>query len=182
MKPILLGHPQTPRRPNLDILSSLIENLEPLINADLEYTIHVVFAYGCTSVVVGIQGRNINIYGILGPCKGKPLVVDINIQPNAKLIRNEKGVLLINQSSSGNFWYGKRDLASVNLSTPLQELSALFRVLRNGAREANVCIISIVRDAANDANVRLVLPKLLGFRLEYLIIRLEFQGSIIADL
>ncbi|KAI0377935.1 carbon-nitrogen hydrolase [Hypomontagnella monticulosa] len=88
--------------PDLDTLSYWISRLEPLIRAETEHEIIVVFAnrtgvednavYAGTSAVIGIQGGEVTVYGLLSRGAKELLIVDTEAAPYAKLVyRPEDG-------------------------------------------------------------------------------------------
>jgi hypothetical protein len=80
----------------MDTLSYWLARLEPIIRAETEGEIVVVIANRCgiegeavyagTSAVLGIQGGEVKVYGILGRGEKELLVIDTNLRPQAKLI------------------------------------------------------------------------------------------------
>ncbi|KAH8598097.1 carbon-nitrogen hydrolase [Bisporella sp. PMI_857] len=87
---------QRPNDPDMETLSYWISRLEPLIRAEAEGEIIVVFANRCgvedeavyagTSAVLGIHSGEVNVYGILGRGEKDLLVVDTSCRPTAKLV------------------------------------------------------------------------------------------------
>ncbi|OTA67273.1 carbon-nitrogen hydrolase [Hypoxylon sp. EC38] len=81
--------------PDLDTLTYWLTRLEPLIRAETEEEIIVIFAnrtgvednavYAGTSAVIGIQGGEVNVYGVLSRGAKELLVVDTEAAPYAKL-------------------------------------------------------------------------------------------------
>ncbi|KAI0139373.1 carbon-nitrogen hydrolase [Hypoxylon sp. NC0597] len=82
--------------PDLDTLTYWLTRLEPLIRAETEEEIIVIFAnrtgveddavYAGTSAVIGIQGGEVNVYGVLSRGAKELLVVDTEAAPYAKLV------------------------------------------------------------------------------------------------
>ena len=80
----------------METLSYWLARLEPLIRAEIEGEIIVVFANRCgteeeavyagTSAVLGIEAGEVKVYGILGRGERELLVVDTSERPQAKLI------------------------------------------------------------------------------------------------
>lgn len=80
----------------METLSYWLARLEPLIRAETEGEIVVVFANRCgteeeavyagTSAVLGIHAGEVKVYGILGRGEKELLVVDTEKRPQAKLI------------------------------------------------------------------------------------------------
>lgn len=80
----------------METLSYWLARIEPLIRAETEGEIIVVFAnrtgteeeavYAGTSAVLGIQAGEVKVYGILGRGEKELLVVDTSKRPQAKLI------------------------------------------------------------------------------------------------
>jgi hypothetical protein len=85
-----------PLEPDMDTLNYWISRLEPVIRAEREEEIIVIFAnrtgveaeavYAGTSAVIGIQGGSVHVYGILGRGDKDLLVVDTDNTPFAKLV------------------------------------------------------------------------------------------------
>jgi protein N-terminal amidase len=90
------SYSRTPREPDMETLSYWVSRLEPLIRAEGEEEIIVVFAnrsgtegeavYAGTSAVLGIQDGEVKVYGILGRGERELLVVDTSKRPAAHLI------------------------------------------------------------------------------------------------
>lgn len=90
------AYSRTPKEPDMDTLSYWLARLEPLIRAETEGEIIVVLANRCgteeeatyagTSAVLGIQGGEVKVYGILGRSEKELLIVDTNKRPQAKLV------------------------------------------------------------------------------------------------
>ncbi|KAF4632359.1 hypothetical protein G7Y89_g5769 [Cudoniella acicularis] len=87
---------RSPREPDMDTLSYWLSRLEPIIRAERTGEIIVVLANRCgsedevvyagTSAVLGINGGEVKVYGILGRGEKELLVVDTSKRPKAKLI------------------------------------------------------------------------------------------------
>ncbi|KAI1100150.1 carbon-nitrogen hydrolase [Jackrogersella minutella] len=87
--------------PDLDTLTYWLTRLEPLIRAETEEEIIVIFAnrtgvednavYAGTSAVIGIQGGEVNVYGVLSRGAKELLVVDTEKAPYAKLVYRPQG-------------------------------------------------------------------------------------------
>ncbi|KAF4942192.1 Protein N-terminal amidase [Colletotrichum fructicola] len=85
-----------PNEPDMDTLTYWVTRLEPLIRAEKETEIIVVFCnrtgmeddavYAGTSAVVGVQDGEVKIYGVLGRGEKELLVVDTKNPPYAKLV------------------------------------------------------------------------------------------------
>jgi len=90
------SYSRSPKDPDMQTLSYWLARLEPLIRAETEGEIIVVLANRCgteeeavyagTSAVLGIQGGEVKVYGILGRGERELLIVDTNKRPQAKLI------------------------------------------------------------------------------------------------
>jgi len=90
------SYSRTPKDPDMETLSYWLARIEPLIRAETEGEIIVVFAnrtgteeeavYAGTSAVLGIQAGEVKVYGILGRGEKELLVVDTNKLPQAKLV------------------------------------------------------------------------------------------------
>jgi protein N-terminal amidase len=82
--------------PDMDTLEYWLRRIEPLIRAETEGEIIVVFANRCgvedeavyagTSAVLGIQGGEVKVYGMLGRGEEELLIVDTNEHPKWKLV------------------------------------------------------------------------------------------------
>ncbi|KAH7152346.1 hydrolase, carbon-nitrogen family protein [Dactylonectria estremocensis] len=87
---------QEPQEADMDTLTYWISRLEPIIRAEWDEEVIVVFAnrtgseneatYAGTSAVVGIKGGEVRVYGILGRGDKDLLVVDTEAPPFAKLV------------------------------------------------------------------------------------------------
>ncbi|KAL5866318.1 hypothetical protein ACKVWH_011568 [Pyricularia oryzae] len=85
-----------PYEPDMETLEYWAKRMEPLIRAERDAEIILVFANRCgierdalyagTSVVMGIQNGEVNIYGVLGRGTKHLLVVDTDNAPFAKLV------------------------------------------------------------------------------------------------
>jgi hypothetical protein len=90
------SYSRTPREPDMETLSYWVSRLEPIIRAEGEEEIIVVFAnrsgtegsavYAGTSAVLGVQEGEVKVYGILGRGERELLVVDTSKRPAAHLI------------------------------------------------------------------------------------------------
>lgn len=100
-----------PHEPDLSTLTYWAMRLEPVIRAESDEEVIVVFANRCgtegetlyagTSAVIGIRGGEVNVYGLLGRCEKKLLVVDTNQAPIAKLMMTPLGIKLVRSNSGG---------------------------------------------------------------------------------
>ncbi|KAH8173992.1 carbon-nitrogen hydrolase domain-containing protein [Sarocladium implicatum] len=87
---------QKPDEPDMDTLTYWLARLDPVVRAEPDHEIIVVFANRCgqedgatyagTSAVVGIQGTDVRVYGILGRGSKDLLVIDTDDPPYAKLV------------------------------------------------------------------------------------------------
>lgn len=85
-----------PNEPDMDTLTYWVTRLEPLIRAENEEEISIVFCnrtgteddavYAGTSAVVGIQDGEVKVYGLLGRGEKELLVIDTTNPPYAKLV------------------------------------------------------------------------------------------------
>ncbi|KJZ74220.1 hypothetical protein HIM_06451 [Hirsutella minnesotensis 3608] len=85
-----------PKEPDLETLSYWVTRMEPLIRAENEDEIVVVFCnrtgiedsitYAGTSAVIGIQDGEVKVYGMLGRGEKGLLIADTNSPPYAKLV------------------------------------------------------------------------------------------------
>jgi protein N-terminal amidase len=90
------SYSRSPKDPDMETLSYWLARIEPLIRAETDDEIIVVFAnrtgieeeavYAGTSAVLGIQGGEVKVYGILGRGEKELLVVDTDKRPQAKLV------------------------------------------------------------------------------------------------
>lgn len=89
-----------PNEPDINTLTYWVARLEPVIRAETEDEIIVVFCnrtgaegdatYAGTSAVIGVQAGEVRVYGLLGRGQKELLVVDTSHPPFAKLVhRNE---------------------------------------------------------------------------------------------
>ena len=96
------AYSRLPKEPDMETLSYWLARLEPIIRAETEGEIIVVFAnrtgteneavYAGTSAVLGIHGGEVKVYGILGRGERELLVVDTNKRPQAKLVSEPNSV------------------------------------------------------------------------------------------
>lgn len=94
------SYSRSPKEPDMETLSYWLARLEPLIRAETEDEIIVVLANRCgsedeavyagSSAVLGIQGGEVKVYGILGRGEKELLMVDTSKHPQAKLISQPK--------------------------------------------------------------------------------------------
>jgi protein N-terminal amidase len=85
-----------PEEADMDTLEYWLRRLEPLIRAESESEIIVVFANRCgvedeavyagTSAVLGIQGGEVKVYGMLGRGEQKLLIIDTGVSSNDRLV------------------------------------------------------------------------------------------------
>ncbi|RYP70644.1 hypothetical protein DL769_004890 [Monosporascus sp. CRB-8-3] len=85
-----------PKEPDMDTLTYWITRLEPLIRAETDEEVIVVFCnrtgveddavYAGTSAVIGIKAGEVSVYGMLGRGEKDLLVVDTDAPPFAKLV------------------------------------------------------------------------------------------------
>jgi hypothetical protein len=90
------SYSRSPKDPDMETLSYWLGRLEPVIRAETQGEIIVVFAnrtgieddavYAGTSAVLGIHDGEVKVYGILGRGEKELLVVDTNKRPQAKLV------------------------------------------------------------------------------------------------
>jgi protein N-terminal amidase len=90
------SYSRTPKEPDMETLSYWLARLEPVIRDEDEGEVIVVLANRCgsegeavyagTSTVLGIQGGEVKVYGILGRGEKELLVIDTTNPPQAKLI------------------------------------------------------------------------------------------------
>jgi hypothetical protein len=87
---------QHPKEPDMDTLAYWLSRLEPVIRAETEGEIIIILANRCgfeeeavyagTSAVLGINGGEVKVYGILGRAEKELLIVDTSKKPQAKLV------------------------------------------------------------------------------------------------
>jgi hypothetical protein len=92
-----------PQEPDMETLTYWLQRLEPLIRAETDEEIIVVFCnrtgteeeavYAGTSAVIGIRGGEVNVYGLLGRGVKDLLVVDTEKSAYAKLVHRPDGGL-----------------------------------------------------------------------------------------
>ncbi|ROW06010.1 hypothetical protein VMCG_04656 [Cytospora schulzeri] len=90
-----------PAEPDMDTLTYWIQRLEPVIRAEDNEEVIVVFCnrtgsegdavYAGTSAVVGIKEGEVHVYGLLGRGSKEVLVVDTDDPPFAKLVHRPEG-------------------------------------------------------------------------------------------
>ncbi|KAL2130891.1 hypothetical protein VTI74DRAFT_5821 [Chaetomium olivicolor] len=90
---------RSPEEPDLDTLVYWVQRLEPLIRANREEEVIVVFCnrtgtegevtYTGTSAVIGIKRGEVYVYGVLGRGENELLVVDTSQPPRTKLTAAE---------------------------------------------------------------------------------------------
>jgi predicted amidohydrolase len=91
-----------PEEPDMDTLTYWVRRMEPIIRAEQEDEIIVIFANRCgvegeatyagTSAVIGIQNGVVCVYGLLGRGVQEVLVVDTDGPPFAKLADRPEGL------------------------------------------------------------------------------------------
>lgn len=106
------SYSRCPKGPDMETLSYWLARLEPLIRAETEGEIIVVLANRCgieeeavyagTSAVLGIQGGEVKVYGILGRGEKELLIVDTNKRPQAKLISEPNSTVSNPPTNSSN--------------------------------------------------------------------------------
>lgn len=79
-----------------ETLTYWVQRMEPIIRAETEEEIIVVFCNRCgiedetvyagTSTVIGIKNGEVSVYGLLGRCQKSLLVVDTDTKPLGKLV------------------------------------------------------------------------------------------------
>ncbi|CZR59231.1 related to amino-terminal amidase [Phialocephala subalpina] len=90
------SYSRVPKEPDMDTLSYWLSRLEPLIREEGEEEIICVFANRCgtedeatyagTSAVLGIQGGEVKVYGILGRGEKELLVIDTSKRAQMQLV------------------------------------------------------------------------------------------------
>lgn len=85
--------------PDMETLTHWVQRLEPLISAELDREIIVVFCNRCgqeeeclyagTSAIIGIKGGEVNVYGLAGRGTKEFLMADTSRPPFAKLVQGE---------------------------------------------------------------------------------------------
>lgn len=96
------SYSRSPKDPDMETLSYWLARIEPLIRAESEDEIIVVFAnrsgteeeavYAGTSAVLGIHAGEVKVYGILGRGEKELLIVDTSKRPQAKLISEPNSI------------------------------------------------------------------------------------------
>lgn len=94
-----------PNEPDHTTLAHWAMRLEPLIREKSSDEIIIVFANRCgseddvvyagTSAVLGIRNGQVNVYGVLGRCEKKLLVVDTNDEPVGRLVMGDGEIKLV---------------------------------------------------------------------------------------
>jgi hypothetical protein len=118
----LPSHSSDPKEPDMETLGYWLSRLEPLIRSEQEGEIIVVLANRCgsedeavyagTSAVLGIEGGEVKVYGVLGCGENELLVVDTSEEPQAKLVT---------EPSSTPADYGTRNWDASSSATPTPE-------------------------------------------------------------
>lgn len=85
--------------PDMETLTYWVQRLEPLVRAELEREVIVVFCnrsgqeeealYAGTCAVIGIKEGEVSVYGLAGRGTKEFLFVDTSLPPFAKLVQNE---------------------------------------------------------------------------------------------
>ncbi|TVY19325.1 Protein N-terminal amidase [Lachnellula arida] len=122
------AYSRAPKEPDMETLSYWLARLEPLIRAETEGEIIVVFANRCgteddvvyagTSAVLGIHGGEVKVYGILGRGEKELLVVDTTERPQAKLISQPNSIASDAPVDEKNFSKIKGTNRDSNISDP----------------------------------------------------------------
>ncbi|RKU45140.1 Carbon-nitrogen hydrolase [Coniochaeta pulveracea] len=115
---------RTLAEPDMETLTYWVKRLEPLILAELEREIVVVFCNRCgqesealyagTSAILGIQGGEVKVYALAGRGTKEYLVADTNSPCFAKLINED---VEMNRETIVSIT-GKVDMGSSSLATP----------------------------------------------------------------
>ncbi|KAL2760760.1 hypothetical protein ACRALDRAFT_1059497 [Sodiomyces alcalophilus JCM 7366] len=97
-----------PNEPDMETLTYWVTRLEPLIRAENDEEIIVVFCnrtgteeeavYAGTSAVVGIQNGEVKVYGVLGRGQRELLVVDTDSPPYGKLLHRPESEHVASES------------------------------------------------------------------------------------
>lgn len=92
---------RTPKEPDMETLTYWVTRFEPLIRAENEEEVIVIFAnrtgieedavYAGTSTVLGVRHGEVNVYGILGRGEKELLLVDTSLGPCATLVYRPDG-------------------------------------------------------------------------------------------
>ncbi|KAB5563163.1 carbon-nitrogen hydrolase [Coniochaeta sp. 2T2.1] len=90
-----------PEEPDVETLTYWVQRMEPVIRAEGDDEIIVVFANRCgvegdavyagTSAVLGVQGGEVSVYGLLGRGSKELLIVNTDMPPFAKLVSRPDG-------------------------------------------------------------------------------------------
>lgn len=99
-----------PNEPDIDTLAYWAQRLEPVVREESSEEIIIVFGNRCgsegdaiytgTSAVLGIRDGEINVYGVLGRCENKLLVVDTSKPPKQRLAMKKDEIILDRTSTS----------------------------------------------------------------------------------
>jgi protein N-terminal amidase len=110
------SYSRSPKDPDMETLSYWLARIEPLIRAETQGEIIVIFAnrtgaeeeavYTGTSAVLGVQAGEVKVYGILGRGEKELLVVDTSNRPQAKLVSAPDSTAL---DATKHFATGKSD-------------------------------------------------------------------------
>ncbi|OIW29763.1 carbon-nitrogen hydrolase [Coniochaeta ligniaria NRRL 30616] len=133
-----------PEEPDMETLTYWVQRLEPIIRAEGEQEIIVVFANRCgvegdtvyagTSAVLGVQDGEVSVYGLLGRGSKELLVVNTEMAPFAKLVSRPDGPRDADEQLSPEPFLLPRIIISISISTllktpkPMEELPPLEMV------------------------------------------------------
>ncbi len=138
------AYSRAPKAPDMETLSYWLSRLEPLIRNEGEEEIICVFANRCgsegsvtyagTSAVLGIQGGEVKVYGILGRGDRDLLVVDTSKRPQMQLVSEPRprarpqpqalDTILAGSSTSSVFGSGSEKSAASEASISTGKTSA----------------------------------------------------------
>ncbi|KAJ6782562.1 hypothetical protein PWT90_04554 [Aphanocladium album] len=118
-----------PDEPDMETLTYWVTRLEPLIRAETEGEIIIVFCnrtgnegeavYAGTSAVIGIENGEVRVYGLLGRGQKELLVVDTSEPPYAKLVyRPEDGEEEVRPDEIKKSSSDETDLTAPDHTTP----------------------------------------------------------------
>ncbi|KAB5575665.1 carbon-nitrogen hydrolase [Coniochaeta sp. 2T2.1] len=136
-----------PEEPDMETLTYWVQRMEPVIRAEGDDEIIVVFANRCgvegdvvyagTSAVLGVQGGEVSVYGLLGRGSKELLIVNTDMPPFAKLISRPDGRRDADEelsvSDAIREWYAIKDRSTAGAS----HTASSSRIRRPVADEQN---------------------------------------------
>ncbi|KAK3946066.1 carbon-nitrogen hydrolase [Diplogelasinospora grovesii] len=124
--------------PDMETMTYWVQRLEPLIRAENEEEVIVVFCNRCgieddvvyagTSAVIGIKGGEVSVYGLLGRGVKELLLIDTDMPPFAKLINRPDNTPGEEEAADYETVSSQAEQQSdmQSSSTPLTEATSVF--------------------------------------------------------